>query len=96
MNLGGQQLLRPPTEPYAIVVPGMRADRDAVPHRHRHRCPHGLRVTRMKAAGNIRRGHQPEERLVGFRVSLTDVGIHVELSHPTIVRRFVRFALVGR
>jgi hypothetical protein len=56
-----------------------------------------VRVAGVEAAGDIGRGHQAEQGLVGFRISLTDIGVQVDLPHLPIVSLSVRLdCLFGR
>jgi len=56
-----------------------------MPPRYRHGQPHRVRVSGVPSASDVGRGHQPKKRFVAFGISLTDIGVQVELLHRLMV-----------
>jgi len=76
------QLLRPPAETLAVIEPRVGTNRDAVARGERDGRSHTVCVARMKSAGHVGGRDHSKQRLVGLRISLPDVSVQVELSHP--------------
>jgi len=76
------QLLRPPTEAFAVIEPWVGTDGNAISHGYHYRCSHGARVTGVKSAGDVGGAQQWKQCRIGLRVTFADVSVQIELPHP--------------
>jgi len=79
-DLVSGQVHRAPAETLPVSEAGMRTDGDPVAERQRNRGTHGVGVTGVKAAGNVRRADQREERRFRVPLPLADIGVQVDRS----------------
>jgi len=76
------QLLRPPTEAFAVIEPWVGTDGNAISHGYHYGCSHGARVTGVKSAGDVGGAQQWKQCRIGLRVTFADVSVQIELPHP--------------